>query len=61
MKGWYYGSTGPVKRVLQSALTRKQSRQALSDEFRAHLVDEFQSDVEKLSRLLGRDLTQWLQ
>lgn len=60
LKDWYYGSTGPAKRALQSVLTRKQSRPPLSDEFRAKLTEEFRSDIEKLGALVDRDLSHWL-
>ncbi|WP_160148084.1 sulfotransferase family protein [Rubripirellula obstinata] len=60
LKDWYYGSNGPMKRMLQSALTRKQKRQPLSDEFRHKLINEFRPDIEKLGELVGRDLSGWL-
>jgi hypothetical protein len=35
-------------------------RQPISPRFRAELEDFFRADVEKLSGLLGRDLSPWL-
>jgi hypothetical protein len=36
-------------------------RQPLSEDMRATLREYYSSDVEKLSRLLGRDLTHWIK
>ncbi len=60
LKDWYYSSTSPAKRILQSALTRQQKRKPFSSEFRQRLIDEFRPDIEKLGRLVDRDLSGWL-
>lgn len=42
-------------------LTAKQTtKPSLSPEFYAELVSEFASDIEKLSKLIGRDLNHWM-
>mgnify|MGYP006288918965 CR=1 FL=1 len=38
-----------------------QARPTLSPEFRQRLVAEFQPDIERLSDLIGRDLSDWLE
>lgn len=38
---------------------RKESRKPLSPDFRAELANEFREDIEKLSRILDKDLSSW--
>ncbi len=61
LQDWYYRSTGPTKKLLQSMLTRRQQRDPLTDRFRQELQDSFRPEVEKLSELLGRDLRHWVR
>lgn len=49
----------PVVKKLQSWNTGKSRRLPLSKEFRAELNQVFQPDVEKLSRIIDRDLSHW--
>jgi hypothetical protein len=49
-------------RILYSAIlaySQKEPRPTMKPETRAHLQDVFREDVERLSELLGRDLTHW--
>jgi len=39
--------------------TRKTSRKPLNPDLRAELVNEFREDIEKLSRIIDRDLSHW--
>lgn len=39
--------------------TRNPPRQAMNEEFRLELVEEFRADVNLLGQLIGRDLTHW--
>jgi hypothetical protein len=41
-------------------LTTKSKREAVSPELHAEMVETFRADVEKLSRIVGRDLSHWL-
>lgn len=49
-----------VWRAVSSLVSRTQPRTHLNSEFRAELIEYFREDVEKLSRLVGLDLTAWL-
>ena len=40
--------------------SKPSARRSISPELRAELVEFFRKDVEKLGKLLGRDLSQWL-
>lgn len=53
-----YGSFG-VWRALSPVLSRRQRHAPIPEELRARLRDVFRPDVERLSRLVGRDLTGW--
>jgi hypothetical protein len=60
-----FSNAGTLKRLkgLRKRLKRfnkaPEKRQELSQEMRATLREYYRSDVEKLSRLLGRDLSHW--
>lgn len=45
--------------LVQRLNTREVMREVLKPEFRRELVEEFREDVNKLSRLVGRDLSHW--
>ena len=48
-----------VRKRVKSFNKAREKRQPLSEGMRATLREYYSSDVEKLSRLLGRDLTHW--
>jgi hypothetical protein len=48
-----------LRHKLRELATRRTSRKPLDPDFRAELVEEFKEDVDKLSRILGRDLSHW--
>ena len=45
--------------LLQRLNTARIEQRTLRPEFRRELVEEFRVDVEKLSELIGRDLSHW--
>lgn len=49
---------GLFKRLERFTMETKEPS-APDPEFRARLVSEFRSDIEALSRILGRDLSDW--
>ena len=49
-----------VKDKIVSANTAWERREPLSPAFRAELVETFRSEVDLLSRLMGRDLSHWV-
>ncbi len=51
---------GIAPRIL-SLNTRKSVREKLSDDFIKNLKIYFKNDVEKLSKIIGRDLSSWLE
>jgi hypothetical protein len=50
-----------VRKRVKSFNKAHVERQPLSEDMRATLREYYSSDVEKLSRLLGRDLTHWIK
>jgi hypothetical protein len=46
--------------ALKRLNAKKEQRQPMTPEFRAKLVEEFRPDIGKLSSLIGRDLSHWL-
>ncbi|MBZ8179401.1 sulfotransferase family protein [Oscillatoria salina] len=48
-----------LKGILKKANTEKTTRKPLNPEFQHSLQQEFAPEVERLSQLLGRDLTHW--
>jgi len=50
-----------LMRILFSKIVKKQPRIKISESFRRELIDCYYSDVIKLSKLLDRDLTKWVQ
>jgi hypothetical protein len=48
-----------VEKRLWKITSRSEKRTLLAPELRAQLVREFAPEVERLSELLGRDLTHW--
>lgn len=55
----------PVRRIVRQTLqrynTQTGARRALDDDLRNQLQQEFKSEIEHLSQLLGRDLTHWVK
>jgi len=49
----------PLRRKVHKLNSRHAKRPALDPTLRASLVSEFQAEVQKLSQLIGRDLTSW--
>jgi hypothetical protein len=45
--------------ILNRFNVQRESRPVLRPEFRAKLVQEFRPDVERLARIIGRDLSHW--
>lgn len=50
-----------VWRAISPLVSRTQPRSSLDSEFRAELIEYFREDVERLSMLVGLDLTFWLK
>lgn len=48
-------------RAVQSLNARAAPRRPIDRMLRARLVDELRPDIERLSRLIGRDLSRWLE
>lgn len=46
--------------AIRSFNSKPTKRKALSPDFKAELIDEFATDIQKLSALLDRDLSHWL-
>lgn len=53
------GSKNPIVRALKSMLNVSRPREQLDCALRQEMVSYFESDIDKLSNLLERDLSQW--
>ena len=59
---WLRDLVRPLRRRLKKANTKRAaSRPGLSPDLRREMADYFRQDVGELSRLLGRDLSHWLE
>ena len=52
---------GPLRRTLVRLNTGPTNKQALPDDIRRSLVDDLAPDIERLGRLVDRDLSPWLE
>jgi len=50
-----------ILHLLRKLNTRNASRAPLPEAFRRSVLQEFKSDIERLSKILGRDLSHWLE
>jgi hypothetical protein len=58
----YFGvDLGWITRSLRRFNTKEKTRKPLSRDFREELVGYFKEDIEKLSHIIDRDLTNWLE
>jgi len=51
----------PVFKQIERITTKYRPRPSMPEELRRELIEYFRSDIEKLSELIGRDLSGWLK